>query len=84
MSLSPVLVTPLSTHTTPSSLPFQMEDAHVTVDQYAGHPRQGYFAVYDGHGGRGVVEFIERQLHLNLETELDEAKQSRRSVEECM
>jgi serine/threonine protein phosphatase PrpC len=61
-----------------------MEDAHVTVDQYAGHPRQGYFAVYDGHGGRGVVEFIERQLHLNLETELDEAKQSRRSVEECM
>ena len=47
-----------------------MEDAHVTIDQYAGHPRQGYFAVYDGHGGRGVVEFIETQLHLNLEAEL--------------
>jgi protein phosphatase PTC1 len=61
-----------------------MEDAHVTVDQYAGHPRQGYFAVYDGHGGRGVVEFIETQLHLNLETELNEAKHSRRSVEECI
>eukprot|EP00946_MAST-07B_sp_MAST-7B-sp1_P000847 g847.t1 len=61
-----------------------MEDAHVTVDGFAGHPRQGYFAVYDGHGGRGVVEFLETQLHLNLETELNEAKRSRRSVEECI
>ena len=49
-----------------------MEDAHVAVDRFAGHPRQGYFAVYDGHGGRGVVEFIERQLHVNLERELEE------------
>ena len=62
----------------------QMEDAHVTVDNYVGDPRQGYFAVYDGHGGRGVVEFIEKKLHLNLAEELVEAQTSLRSVEECM
>jgi protein phosphatase PTC1 len=61
-----------------------MEDAHVTVDQYNGHERQGYFAVYDGHGGRGVVEFIEKKLHGNLQEELEEAKTSQRSVEECI
>jgi protein phosphatase PTC1 len=61
-----------------------MEDAHVTVDQYNGHKRQGYFAVYDGHGGRGVVEFIEKVLHVNLQIELEESKTSKRSVEECM
>lgn len=62
----------------------QMEDAHVTVDKYLENSRQGYFAVYDGHGGRGVVEFIEKTLHLNLAEELIEAKTSLRTVEECM
>ena len=61
-----------------------MEDAHVTIDQYNGHERQGYFAVYDGHGGRGVVEFIEKVLHVNLQTELEESKTSNRTVEECI
>lgn len=61
-----------------------MEDAHVTIDNYNGHARQGYFAVYDGHGGRGVVEFIEKVLHINLQQELEEAKTSNRSVEECI
>ena len=61
-----------------------MEDAHVTVDHYNGHPRQGFFAVYDGHGGRGVVEFIEKVLHINLQLELEESKTSNRTVEECI
>ena len=62
-----------------------MEDAHVTVDQYAGHPPPGgTLPSTTVMVGRGVVEFIETQLHLNLETELNEAKHSRRSVEECI
>ena len=62
----------------------QMEDAHVTVDQFQGHERQGYFAVYDGHGGRGVVEFIEQKLHVNLLGELEDKTDPPRSVEECI
>lgn len=40
-----------------------MEDAHVIVDQFGGDPDQAYFAVYDGHGGRGAVDFTAEVLH---------------------
>lgn len=30
----------------------------------------GYFAVYDGHGGRECVEFIEKRLHAEFEQQL--------------
>ena len=61
-----------------------MEDAHVTVDNFAGIEGQGYFAVYDGHGGRAIVEFVEKYLHINLEAEVKEAVESKRSFAECM
>jgi protein phosphatase PTC1 len=47
-----------------------MEDAHVFIDGFANNPKQSYFAVYDGHGGRNIVEFIEKYLHQNFEKEL--------------
>lgn len=43
-----------------------MEDEHVIVDGFGGVPQQGYFAIYDGHGGRGAVDFTAKNLHKNL------------------
>jgi hypothetical protein len=40
-----------------------MEDESVSIDKYGGNPSQGYFAVYDGHGGREVVEYVSEHLH---------------------
>ncbi len=33
------------------------------VDGFGGDPDQGYFAIYDGHGGRGAVDFTAINLH---------------------
>jgi len=43
-----------------------MEDAHVVVDGFAGEKETGYFAIYDGHGGRGAVDFVAKALHENF------------------
>lgn len=43
-----------------------MEDEHVIVDNFGGDPEQGYFAIYDGHGGRGAVDFTAKTLHQNV------------------
>jgi len=48
-----------------------MEDAHVVVDGFGGVSTQGYFAVYDGHGGRGAVDFTAKALHENLLVQLE-------------
>lgn len=47
-----------------------MEDAHVVVDNFGGEATQGYFAIYDGHGGRGAVDFTAENLHVNLLKEI--------------
>ena len=53
-----------------------MEDAHVFIDEFAKECGNGtssaFFGVYDGHGGRKIVEFVEKFLHLNLQKELVE------------
>jgi len=43
-----------------------MEDAHIVVDAFDGVPQHGYFAIYDGHGGRGAVDFVAKALHTNF------------------
>ncbi|GAM28249.1 hypothetical protein SAMD00019534_114250, partial [Acytostelium subglobosum LB1] len=48
-----------------------MEDEHVIIDNYGGNPDQGFYAIYDGHGGRGAVEFTAKTLHKNLLEELN-------------
>ena len=33
------------------------------IDGFGGKEDQGYFAIYDGHGGRGAVDFTAKNLH---------------------
>ncbi|CAM9445998.1 unnamed protein product [Pylaiella littoralis] len=47
-----------------------MEDAHETVAHFDGDPRTSFFAVYDGHGGRGTVDFVSSRLEEILAEEL--------------
>jgi len=48
-----------------------MEDEHVVCDNFGDVQSRGYFAVYDGHGGRGAVDFAAINVHKNLLTELN-------------
>lgn len=43
-----------------------MEDAHIILDNFGGVPQQGFFAIYDGHMGRGCVDFLAAYFHENL------------------
>lgn len=47
-----------------------MEDAHAAMDELCG-PGTAYFAVYDGHGGRGAVNFVQEHLHGNFREQLE-------------
>jgi protein phosphatase PTC1 len=60
-----------------------MEDAHIVADGFGGVPTQGLFGVFDGHGGRGVVDYLSAHFARNLQTEL-EFEPEQRSVEECL
>jgi len=55
-----------------------MEDSAVVVDPYAagerGVEQWGFFAVYDGHGGRQAVDYCEAKLH---DVVLDELRSSK-------
>ncbi len=59
-----------------------MEDACVVIDGFADDNNTGLFAIYDGHGGRNVAEFLRLHLHGNIEKEL--RAKGDRSVEECL
>lgn len=41
----------------------QMEDAHVVSDPFDEDPMEGFYAVYDGHGGESAAKFVEQHLH---------------------
>ncbi|CAM9875621.1 unnamed protein product, partial [Scytosiphon promiscuus] len=47
-----------------------MEDAHEMVAHFDGDPSMSFFAVYDGHGGRGTVDFVSSRLEEILAEEL--------------
>lgn len=34
-----------------------MEDAHTFIFNYMGIPRQGFFAIFDGHAGKATAEW---------------------------
>ncbi|KAG9391058.1 Protein phosphatase [Carpediemonas membranifera] len=46
------------------------EDTHLVADPFNGDPQQGFYAVYDGHGGDSASKFVEQHLHLNFAKEL--------------
>lgn len=47
-----------------------MEDVHRVVEQLDGDPKVSYFGVYDGHGGRKIVDFLEPNLEKHVAQEL--------------
>jgi protein phosphatase PTC1 len=47
-----------------------MEDAHVVKVPYMNDPTAGFFAVFDGHGGKEAAEEAASQLHVVLEAEI--------------
>lgn len=51
-----------------------MEDEHIAEDSFGGDAAAGYFGVYDGHGGRQVVERVKANLHLIFKEKLAEAE----------
>jgi len=48
----------------------RMEDAHVIIDGFNDDPRSGFFAVYDGHGGKEAANYAAENLHKVLIEEL--------------
>jgi protein phosphatase PTC1 len=34
-----------------------MQDAHTFIFDYMGVPRQGFFAIFDGHAGKATAEW---------------------------
>lgn len=51
----------------------EMEDGYIFADNFLQKRGCTYFAVYDGHGGRGCVDYVLEYLHLNLTNELGAA-----------
>merc|ERR1711920_480041 len=43
-----------------------MEDNFMHIDGFAGLKEQGFFAIYDGHGGKRTVDFLTCGFHINL------------------
>lgn len=41
----------------------KMEDTHILIDKFGDSKDQGYFAIYDGHGGTMVSELLTTTLH---------------------
>jgi len=47
-----------------------MEDAHTMEDKFNGDEKQGFFAVFDGHGGKTAALFCQSNFHKILQEEL--------------
>ena len=60
-----------------------MEDAHCIVDKFGGKPGQALFAVFDGHGGRDIVNYLSANFADILKTEM-EYENGSRSINECL
>ena len=45
------------------------------IDKFGGEEKAGYFAVYDGHGGKEIAEFVACRLHKTILAELENCYQ---------
>ena len=61
-----------------------------TMSHHKSHPvhaakgqqaKSGYFAIYDGHGGREAVDYIERNLHRQLARQLKSGQNPQQALE---
>ncbi|KAI8371487.1 phosphatase 2C-like domain-containing protein [Radiomyces spectabilis] len=43
-----------------------MEDAHAYITDFHGVPRQGFFAIFDGHAGKSTAEWCGANFHKTL------------------
>ena len=50
-----------------------MEDGHKIMDSYLGDPNQGFFAVFDGHGGSEAVDYCKARMHEEFRKSLQES-----------
>lgn len=60
-----------------------MEDAHVILPVLAGDADTSYFGVYDGHGGRHIVEYVEEHLHEDVAQQLRETEDKEQALREA-
>jgi serine/threonine protein phosphatase PrpC len=47
-----------------------MEDTLCIADGFLNHTANGFFAIFDGHGGREISSLLQTKLHDNLTEEL--------------
>jgi protein phosphatase PTC1 len=47
-----------------------MEDGHKIVDCFLSNPNQGYFAIFDGHGGKESALYCKENFHVELASNL--------------
>ncbi len=47
-----------------------MEDDEIIVEPFGNEAKSSFFGVYDGHGGRGTVNFVVKVLHNNFEQQI--------------
>ncbi len=53
-----------------------MEDVHRMIPNLGGDSNLSYFAVYDGHGGRQIADFLEESLENQIYKELSEVDEA--------
>jgi len=51
-----------------------MEDGHAMIDCFRNSKDEGFYGIYDGHGGRNAVDHVLKFLHKNFENGLNEKK----------
>jgi serine/threonine protein phosphatase PrpC len=53
-----------------------MEDGHTMIDGFRGLDYEGYFAIYDGHGGKTAVTHVQKVMYKIFAQELEKAYSS--------
>mmetsp|Transcript_9843 Transcript_9843/g.1453 ORF Transcript_9843/g.1453 Transcript_9843/m.1453 type:complete len:87 (+) Transcript_9843:93-353(+) len=53
-----------------------MEDASRIVDSFMGDPNQGYFAIFDGHGGSEAVDYCKNRFHSEFQRSIQSNRQN--------